>query len=760
MPAVAPTVAINGIPDGKQRDTADLSLDVTGGSYSRLTYSWSSNYGGTDQFSDATSATPTWTRPDTDYDRNISIKCAVTAHDDGDNTQAVRTDTEPTTILHVPNADAPSINVLYPPEDLEGTTYTLATEVGKTHAGIYDNLTYNWFVFHGDQDFADTVLDDRHAANPVWTRNRVTGRTLFQINCNLRAHGTNGSALKNTEEWTQSFVQPWVDDRPDADAPSLDYVQTTNTDPTTATDPGWFNGMVEGLEGTKFWARIRINETHGGLFDALSAEFTLVGSDDVDEEIQTWTWTRPDDTPSGGHPTVSAPFEFTRPMVNSDQRYKVTVFLTATGNDMEAERGTSEITDNDTGQGWVRNTPQATAPSLLIQHQDQLDGPFTTGIPNKTENDFVWLNATINGGVYDEIEYSWERVEFGAAAGTGTTDSIDPPDLEDPILTYPPVVTHHQYDVICTVTVRGNGTNVEDGSVDTVTDRRYFWSNPLPDADAPSVALPTIPTDEGGTTVKIVPTIGGTHVGLYDRLEYRWQVTQHGDTSGAEFADSALDDPTSVTPTLTRSNSRPGNTQWDIRLTLTAYGSDANANGGTSESTSAVTTVTIEPTPIAAVPDGVAIDAIPNGQEGSTAHLHIEVPAGTYDVVAYQWGWTQDGVSTGFGTTRTQNPLWHRPQVTADTEVTVTCQLVFQGLGFKARSGTIITHTSMVTTTITDTPPLPPPPPTIMEITDENGTSREITEIAVSEANGRGRSLSGLVVTTANGTAIEVWDGS
>ena len=147
MPATAPTVAINGIPDGKQRDDVRLSLDITGGSYNTITYSWSSNYGGTDQFNDHTAQSPTWTRPDTDYDRNVSIQCTVNVTLLSDGTTASRTDTEPTTILHLPNADAPSINVLYPPEDFEGREYYLDTEVGATHEGTYDTLTYNWFVF-------------------------------------------------------------------------------------------------------------------------------------------------------------------------------------------------------------------------------------------------------------------------------------------------------------------------------------------------------------------------------------------------------------------------------------------------------------------------------------------------------------------------------------------------------------------------------------------------------------------------------------
>ena len=772
MTAIAPTVAINGIPDGKQRDTESLSLDISGGSYSRLTYSWTSNYGGTGQFDNATSATPTWTRPDTDRDRNVSIQCAVTAHDDNDNTQAVRTDTEPTTIFHLPNADAPSINVLYPPEDFEGTTYKLETEVGKTHAGTYDNLTYKWWVFHGETDTADDVLDDRTLPNPTWTRNRVGGRTLFQINCNLRAHGTNDKALNGTEEFTQSFVQPWVDDRPDADAPSLDYVQTTNTDPSTSDDPGWFNGMVEGLEGTKFWARIRINETHHGLFDALSAEFTLVGRDDVDEQIQTWTWTRPDGTTSGHHPTESTPFEFTRPMVNSDQQYKVTVFLTATGDDKEAERGTSEITDNDSGYGFTRNTPQAQAPSLLIQHKNLGETNYITGIPNLTENDFTNLRATINGGTYDEISYAWERVEFGAAAGTGTTDGFSQPTSADTMLTYPNVATHHQYDVICTVTVTGNGTSVEEGSTDTVTDRRFFWSNPLPDTDAPSIDIGSVPNGIAGQDVQIPVTLGRTNTGLYDLLSYQWFAYEQGhvgdpahDRSGEVFS---LTERGVESPIMHRINRTTSDKLWDIQVILSAVGTDNNANGGTSETTSTFHTIRVTPLPDARIPPAIIIEPIPDGLPGTSAHIELDFAAGTYDASLFEWGWIYNGVQTGFGT-NSPYALFHRPDIpdgaTAPIEITVVCSVTLMGSGHNARDGTIAMHTYSVTTTLLAPPPEPPtpvPPPTIMLITDENGVAREITEVVVSESNGRGHTLSEIVATSDNGTAIEIWraDGS
>ena len=767
MPTTAPTVAINGIPDGKQRDTEDLSLDVTGGSYDSLEYNWSSNYGGNDQFSDHTVAAPTWTRPDTDYDRNVSIKCVVTARSN-DNSHADRTDTEPTTILHVPNADAPSINVLYPPEDYEGREYLLATEVGKTHTGNYDYLSYKWYVFEGSTDHADVVLDDRTLPNPTWTRNRVTGRTLFQINCNLRAHGNNGNALDGTEEFTQSFVQPWVDDIPDADAPSIDSIQSTNTDPDGSSDPTWHVGFVDGLEGTSVWVRVLIGQ-HGGLFDQLTLTIAMQPEDGTrDDQTQSWTWTRPDDTPTGGHPRMSKVFEFTRPEVDADSNYKFDIVLEADGHDREAEIGTSEQTTHTTGLGTVRNYPQATAPSLLIQHENLGDTTYITGIPNLTEGNFTFLRATINGGTYDSIEYSWERVEFGAASGTGTTADFNLPTAQSTTLTYPPVSTHHQYNVICTVTVRGTGVNAEDGSTDTVTDTRYFWSNPLPACDAPSIDIGTVPNGPAGEDVQIPITLGRTNTGTYDLLSYLWYAYEQGhvgdpahDRSGEVFA---LTERSKAEPMMRRINRTTSDKLWDIQVVLSAVGTDNNANAGTSETTSTYHTIRVTPIPDAHLPPAIIIEPIPDGLPGTTAHLELDWAEGVYDSSMFEWGWTYNGVETGFGT-NSAFALFHRPDIpdgaTAPVQITVVCNVTITGEGRKARDGTIATHTYSVTTNLLGPPPLPPVPPTLFVVSDANGHPREITEVAISETSGRGRSVSELLATSSNGTAIEVWsDGS
>ena len=764
MPAVAPTVAINGIPDGKQRDTADLSLDITGGSYSRLTYNWSSNFGGTDQFSDHTIAAPTWTRPDVSNDKNVSVKCIVTAHDDNDHTQAVRTDTEPTTILHVQHADAPSISVDPIPGGRERTQVQLNSNLGLTHIGNYDEIDYRWEVNQNFADRADTQLDDKTKRNPIWTRPDVANNHTDTpvITCHITARGTNGRALRGTSETTAATRHTTVTDIHDADAPSFDHIQTTNFDPDDPGEPNYQPGLRNGLEGTEFYARVEYGEANDGKYDQLNIEIALEKADGSgdQEQVQMWTWNRAADDPDEGeHEARTDAFLFTRPLVDANTRYHLVCSITALGADREAEIATQERITGQSDAGTVQNRPQATLPTTLQIQDAGIGGEnFQGGIRNGTEKDYTHVRVHNSGGNYDTIEWDWELVAHGGEAGTGISTPFLNPSQNGTNLTYPDVATHQQYDALCTVTVHGTGNRAEDGSTATRTLRASFWSNPLPAADAPSIELEAIPNGQAETTFDPVIHIGRNHAGRFDRLEYLWEMYEHGDRT-VDLAGDALDDKTSPTPTLTRGNNTAHDLRSDIRCTVTAYGGDANANAGTSESSSTpYRTWTTTPLPAAAVPAGVSLDPVPEGVEGTSAHCHINVPAGDYDGVTYRWGAVRvsDSVETGFGSARSPDAIWHRPEVTGDgVAFRIVCVLIFQGFGFKARSGTMAQQTYSVDTTVDDAPP---EPLDIMTVTDADGTPRGVTEIAISDATGRGRTITGVVVTSGNGTPITVYE--
>ena len=90
MAAVAPTVSINDPGDGQGGTSVSLSVTLGGGTYTSIAYSWTVGGG---SLSGATTATPTWTRPDVDAQTLIQVRCDVTVTDSSDSTTATNFDT-------------------------------------------------------------------------------------------------------------------------------------------------------------------------------------------------------------------------------------------------------------------------------------------------------------------------------------------------------------------------------------------------------------------------------------------------------------------------------------------------------------------------------------------------------------------------------------------------------------------------------------------------------------------------------------------
>ena len=108
LDAVAPTIDIDDIATGVEATSVGLSVTITGGTYDTLAYSWTAS-GGT--LTNATTATPTWTRPTVSVATDYTISLTVTATGTGtmatDGTSATRSDTETGRVLNAlatPNA--------------------------------------------------------------------------------------------------------------------------------------------------------------------------------------------------------------------------------------------------------------------------------------------------------------------------------------------------------------------------------------------------------------------------------------------------------------------------------------------------------------------------------------------------------------------------------------------------------------------------------------------------------------------------------
>ena len=163
MAAVAPTVSINDPGDGQGGTSVSLSVVLGGGTYTSIAYAWTVSAGG-GSLSGATTATPTWTRPDVDAQTRVEVRCDVTVTDSSDSTTATNFDrysvfVNPTSL---PDAVGPLVTIEEIPTGNEGTTASLAFEL-LTHSGpyYYDSYVEEWETTHGS------------ITNFVWTRPQI-----------------------------------------------------------------------------------------------------------------------------------------------------------------------------------------------------------------------------------------------------------------------------------------------------------------------------------------------------------------------------------------------------------------------------------------------------------------------------------------------------------------------------------------------------------------------------------------------------------
>ena len=321
-----------------------------------------------------------------------------------------------------------------------------------------------------------------------------------------------------------------------------------------------------------------------------------------------------------------------------------------------SSRTTGEYELRVTGDARGPGTPAATAPAVTID-----------AIPSGNEETAVRLGATLTGGAHDgAVEYAWS-----VSGGT-----LDDAGLAAPTWTRPTVTSNANHTVGLTVTVRGTGTNAESGTSDTASASREALVRdvppPLPAAVAPSVSIDAIAAGDEGTTVRLGATLtGGTH----DAVEHAWRV----DAGRLANAHSA-------TPTWTRPTVN-ADTDYTVRLTVTARGRGTVARGGSSARASAsraARVLDVAQLPAAAAP-AVSIDAIAAGDEGTTVRLGATLTGGTHDgAVEYQW--SVDGGALDNANAAT--PTWTRPSVASNTNYTVRLTVTARGSGTAARNGT------------------------------------------------------------------------
>ena len=356
---------------------------------------------------------------------------------------------------------------------------------------------------------------------------------------------------------------------------------------------------------------------------------------------------------------------WTRPTVTSNANHTVGLTVTVRGTGTNAESGTSD-TASASREALVRDVPPplpaAVAPSVSID-----------AIAAGDEGTTVRLGATLAGGTHDAVEHAW-RVDAGRLANAHSAT---------PTWTRPTVNADTDYTVRLTVTARGRGTAARRGSsarASASRAARVLDVAQLPAAAAPSVSIDAIAAGDEGTTVRLGATLtGGTHDGA---VEYQWSVDG-----------GALDNANAATPTWTRP-SVVSTRNHTVSLRVTVRGGGTVARNGTSATANASRTALVRDwtavLPVANPPT-VRINDIPAGDEGTTVQLGAMTYGGNYDgAPTYEWvvsGGTLDSANYAL-------PMWTRPAVTADTDVTVSATVTVRGAGRNARSGSSALRTA------------------------------------------------------------------
>ncbi len=516
----------------------------------------------------------------------------------------------------LPAAAAPTVSIDAIPAGDENTTVQLrATLAGGTYDGSPE---YAWSVSGG-------VLDNPASATPTWTRPAVSADADYTVSLvvTVRGAGTNarngGSATANASQTTQ--VRDVPVQLPPAAAPTVSIDAVPAGDENTAAQ----------LTAT----------LAGGTYD---------GAPD-------YAW-----SVSGGalnDSTLAAP-TWTRPSVNADGDYTVSLVVTVRGAGTNAQNGGS-ATANASQTVQVRDVPAqlppAAAPTVSIDAVSAGD-----------ENTDVTLSATLTGGTYDgSPEYAW------SVSGGALNDST----LAAPTWTRPSVNADGDYTVSLVVTVRGAGTNAQNGGSATANANQTTQVRDT--ATTPPPATSCVDDAKWGTVADYYdhnanrsPNYGAN----WYRVLIAYRVEDPGRTLPAW--EGATVEPTAA---YTAAEAITSETVWSgwtpVREVLECL-----------EAAPATPTTL----PAAAAPS-VSVNVVPAGDEGTSVTLGATLTGGTYDgTPEYAWSVASGALDDATSAT----PVWTRPTVNGNTSVSVELRVTVRGKGVKARGGTSDTSTPYV----------------------------------------------------------------
>ena len=335
--------------------------------------------------------------------------------------------------------------------------------------------------------------------------------------------------------------------------------------------------IADGNEGTTFTPSATVT---GGLYDTIAyAWSSTAGSVFSAANILA--------------PTV------TRPQVAANTDFTITLSVTVAGNGTTYNSDSEEVVSAEATFTSVHVPPAALSdPTVTIVQ-----------VPNGDEGTPVVLQATVVGGNYDTIAYAW-------TVGDGTLNDAT---SATPVWTRPLVAADARVNIDLAVTVTGTDNMAATGTSTINAARRrprvLDLQSRLPSAVAPTITIPPVPDGQGGTTFVLSEGVAG---GVYDTITYAWTVS-HG----------TLDDDTLASPTWTR-HSPDEVEEVTISLTVSVAGGDTLARMGTSDSSTASVTATVNPLPPGALPTDL-VQVTPwatNGERAVAAAYNLPTSTG------------------------------------------------------------------------------------------------------------------------------------
>ena len=649
--ASAPTVSIDSIPAGDEGTAVQLAAALVGGTYDgAVGYAWSVDGGTLD---DSTLATPTWTRPAVTSDTNHTASLIVTVQGSGTNAasgssataNASRTTLVRNVTTALPVAAAPLVTINNIPAGDEGSTFQLgATLSGGTYDGAVD---YTWSVSGG-------TLENANLAAPTWTRPAVNADASHTVSLTVSVDGTGTNASSGTSDTASTSRDALVRNDtgvlPAASAPAVSI-----------------NAIADGDEATSVQLSAAMN---GGDYDG-TPEYA-------------WSVTRGTlANPNSATPT------WTRPKVASDTNHTVRLTVTVRGDGTAALDGTSD------SQSASRSTQVRDTGGTGDDHGNNRADASPVSIPSTTvanlgrsDRDYYRIDVAHTGSLRLQTRGFVDTVgTLQRSNGAAIASNDDGGERQNFHIFRSSVGVGVYY-----LEVRGySNSSTSRGDYKLEVTGTARGADSLPSAAAPSVTINTIADGDEGATVQLGANVTG---GIYDgAVEYAWTAT------GGTLANADTATPTWTRPTVS------ANTNYTVRLTVTARGTGTNARNGTSATANTSRTAQVRnlaQLPVAAAPT-VTIDAIPAGDEGYAVQLGANVTGGTYDgAVAYDW--SVNGGALNDATLAT--PTWTRPTVSASTNYTVRLTVTVRGTGTAARNGTSDTASVSASATVRDIPRL------------------------------------------------------